>query len=50
MVNRTETDVTYLEIGDRSAGDRVSYPDDDLQLVTDADGKRLVLHKDGSPY
>ncbi len=50
MVNRTESDVSYLEIGDRSTGDKVSYPDDDLQLVSGADGKRQVLHKDGSPY
>jgi len=50
LVNRTQSDVTYLEIGDRSAGDTVNYPDDDLQLVTGADGKRQVLHKDGSPY
>ncbi len=50
LVNRTQSDVTYLEIGDRSAGDTVNYPDDDLQLVTGADGKRQVLHKDGSAY
>jgi len=50
LVNRTQSDVTYLEIGDRSTGDKVSYPDDDLQLVSGADGKRQVLHKDGSPY
>ena len=50
LVNRTQSDVTYLEIGDRSVADTVSYPDDDLQLVSGADGKRQVLHKDGSPY
>jgi uncharacterized cupin superfamily protein len=50
LVNRTQSDVTYLEVGDRSSGDKVSYPDDDLQLVSGADGKRQVLHKDGSPY
>ncbi len=50
LVNRTQSDVTYLEIGDRSAGDTVNYPDDDLQLFSGADGKRQVLHKDGSPY
>ena len=50
LVNRTESDVTYLEIGDRSTGDTVDYPDDDMKFVVGADGKRQVLHKDGSPY
>ena len=41
--------VVYLEVGDRSPGDMVSYPDDDLmaQLV---DGRWRFLHKDGSSY
>ncbi len=50
LVNRTESDVTYLEIGDRSAGDTVNYPDDDMQLVVGADGKRRFVRKDGSTY
>jgi len=50
LSNRTESDVTYLEIGDRSAGDTVNYPDDDMELVVGADGKRLFVRKDGSAY
>ena len=50
LVNRTDSDVTYLEIGDRSAGEAVSYPDNDIQLAVDADGKRRFARKDGSPY
>ncbi len=50
LVNRTESDVTYLEIGDRSAGDTVNYPDDDMKLVTGSDGKRQFVRKDGSSY
>lgn len=51
LVNRTEADVVYLEIGDRSAGDAVSYPDDDLAIVPAEDGKgRRILHKDGTPW
>lgn len=50
LVNRTQDDVTYLEIGDRTAGDTGAYPNDDLQAVQDADGKWVFLHKDGSPY
>jgi uncharacterized cupin superfamily protein len=50
LVNHSESDVTYLEIGDRSAGDAVSYPDDDIELVVGADGKRRFARKDGSLY
>ena len=50
LVNRTESDVTYLEIGDGSAGDTVNYPDDDTQLVVGPDGKRRFVRKDGSAY
>ena len=49
LVNDTEDDVVYLEIGDRSAGDAVDYPDDDLAVVT-IDGRRRMAHKDGTPY
>ena len=51
LVNRTERDVLYLEIGDRIPGDEVEYPDDDLALVPDpATGRRRYVHKDGNPY
>jgi uncharacterized cupin superfamily protein len=49
LVNETGVDVLYLEIGDRTAGDAVIYPDDDLAVVT-VDGKRQMAHKDGAPY
>lgn len=50
LINRTQQDVTYLEMGDRSPNDSASYPDDDLQAVADADGAWSFLHKDGSAY
>ena len=50
LVNRGNQDVVYLEVGDRSAGDAGSYPDDDLQAVLDGDGKWQFLHKNGTPY
>ena len=50
LINRTNSDVLYLEIGDRSAGDSVSYPDDDLKAVFGSDGKWQFLHKDETPY
>ncbi len=49
LVNRTSEDVSYLEVGDRSAGDSAVYPDDDLQAIL-VEGKWQFAHKDGSPY
>ena len=50
LVNRTNRDVTYLEIGDRTPGDEGSYPNDDIQAVLGPDGKWIFAHKDGRPY
>jgi uncharacterized cupin superfamily protein len=47
--NGSDTAVVYLEIGDRSAGDVVIYPDDDVQIVQAPDGRLQVVRKDGSP-
>lgn len=49
LSNGTDSEVVYLEIGDRTAGDEASYPDDDLQAVL-ADGNWQFTHKDGAPY
>lgn len=50
LVNRTEQDVLYLEIGDRTKGDMVVYPKDDLKAIMGTDGKWQFTHKDGTPY
>ena len=50
LVNRTREDVLYLEVGDRTRGDSATYPDDDMQVVQDADGNWRYLKKDGTPY
>ncbi len=50
LVNRTDRDVIYLEVGDRTAGDAGSYPDDDIQAALDSSGKWVFTHKDGRPY
>jgi len=50
LVNRTDNDVVYLEIGDRTPGDEGSYPKDDLQAALGPDGKWRYTHKDGRPY
>lgn len=49
LVNRSSGDVVYLEIGDRTAGDSASYPDDDLQAIL-VNGNWQFNHKDGTPY
>ena len=49
LINETEEEVVYLEIGDRTPGDEGSYPDDDLKALM-VDGKWKFVHKDGSPY
>jgi|SRR5215472_3146341 len=50
LVNRSNTNATYLEVGDRQSGDAVQYPRDDLEAVRGDDGKWLFAHKDGTPY
>jgi uncharacterized cupin superfamily protein len=50
LANRSDRDVVYLEVGDRSAGDAVVYPDDDIAAVMGAEGKWRFAHKDGTPY
>ena len=50
LVNRTKTDVVFIEVGDRSAGDSVTYPDDDVVAVYGSDGKWKYTRKNGTPY
>jgi uncharacterized cupin superfamily protein len=50
LENRTDQDCFILEVGDRTAGDQVVYPADDIRAVMGADGKWLFTHKDGVPY
>jgi uncharacterized cupin superfamily protein len=50
LVNRSDAPVVYLEIGDRTAGDAPTYPEDDLEPVRQPDGTRTFAHKDGTPY
>jgi uncharacterized cupin superfamily protein len=50
LVNRTDRDVVYVEIGDRAERDTVSYPDDDIKAALAADGRWVFVHKDGRRY
>jgi len=49
LINETQEDVVYLEIGDRTEGDEVIYPDDDL-CAHFVSGAWVFSHKDGTPY
>ena len=49
LVNRTGSDVVFLEVGDRTPGDAVAYPDDDMQ-ATLVEGAWKFTRKDGTPY
>src|SRR3954463_14669486 len=50
LVNRTNEDVVYLEVGDRTAADQGFYSEDDLRADVGPDGKWKFAHKDGRPY
>lgn len=50
LVNDTDADVLYLEMGDRAAGDDAVYPEDDLRAVLGEDGRWRFSRKDGTPY
>ena len=46
LVNRSSEPATYLEVGDRTAGDEAFYPDADLEFRS----RRVFVHRDGTPY
>jgi uncharacterized cupin superfamily protein len=50
LVNRTRVEVMLIEVGDRSAGDEVSYPEDDVKAVLGTDRQWTFAHKDNTPY
>ncbi len=49
LVNRSERDAVYLEIGSRAAHETATYPDIDMRAERDDKGMRYV-HRDGTPY
>lgn len=50
LVNQSDEMATYLEIGDRSVGDEVEYPNDDLKATQLPEAGWRLTHKDGRPY
>jgi uncharacterized cupin superfamily protein len=49
LINRTDRDAVYFEVGTRAKSERVHYPDVDLVMERDEKGRRY-LHRDGKPY
>jgi uncharacterized cupin superfamily protein len=50
LVNRTGRDAVYLEVGDRTPNDAVTYPDNNIAGQPTADGGRRFTKKDGTPF
>lgn len=51
LINRTDRPATYLEVGTRAEDvDQCDYPDIDLVIRHDAEGRQQFVHKDGRPY
>lgn len=48
--NRSDREVVYLEIGDRTPGDAARYPDDDIAAEMTAPGSWRFTRKNGTPY
>jgi uncharacterized cupin superfamily protein len=49
LINKSDAEARYLEVGDRTEGDEVVYPDIDM-LGSIVDGAFKFTKKDGTPY
>ena len=49
LVNRSDRDAVFLEVGTRAAAERAHYSDIDMMVVRDDKGFRYT-HKNGEPY
>ncbi len=49
LVNRSDRDAVYLEVGTRAARESAEYPDVDMRVERDDKGGRY-FHKSGEPY
>jgi uncharacterized cupin superfamily protein len=49
LVNRSASTAVYLEVGDRTPNDAVTYPDEDIAARA-IDGVWKFFHKSGAPY
>jgi uncharacterized cupin superfamily protein len=48
LINRTNRDAVYLEVGTRAKSERVHYPDVDFMMERDQSGRRF-FRKSGEP-
>jgi uncharacterized cupin superfamily protein len=48
LINETDQDVVYLEVGDRTPGDVTTYPDADMKATLVQSW--AMTRKDGSPF
>jgi len=49
LVNRSNRDAVFIEIGTRAPAERAYYSDIDMMVVRDETGARY-MKKDGTPY
>lgn len=49
LINRSDCDAVFLEVGTRAAADRAYYSDIDMMVVRDEKGARYT-RKNGEPY
>ena len=50
LINNSDKNVTYLEVGDRTPDDSVEYPNDDIKLTLSPEGSWVVTHRNGTPF
>lgn len=50
VVNRTDERVTFIEVGDRSPGEKGEFSEADLTFKFATNGSLIAMHKDGTPY
>ncbi len=51
LINRTQRDAVYLEVGTRAKTERATYADIDMQVERDQDGQSVYSRKSsGEPY
>jgi len=49
LINRSNSDAVFIEVGTRAESERAHYSDIDMQIVRDESGFNY-LHRNGEPY
>jgi uncharacterized cupin superfamily protein len=50
LINRTDHDAVYIEVGTRAKSERTPYSDIDMRYERDEQGNVHYVHKSGEPY